>query len=285
MPNSKIIRTTPEAQGDSAWKPPAGTLGELVRLAWQRAARLESGAGAIDSEATVHLARPSLRHALTGAHVGVIAEIKRSSPSRGAINPGLDSARQARAYSDGGAVAISVLTEPSAFGGSDEDLGIVRSAVGVPLLRKDFHVSESQLLEARRLGASAALVIVRAIEPSRLRSLAQAARDVSLELVFEIRDEIELDRALGAGAEIIGVNNRNLETLEIDPHTVKRIVPLIPPECVAIAESGYSTRDQVVEAARAGADAVLVGSSVSASPDPAAAVGALADVPRRPRTR
>ena len=195
------------------------------------------------------------------------------------INARIDARRQSVAYEEGGASAISVLTEPASFGGSDADVRQVKAASSLPVLKKDFHVSELQLIEARQLGASAALVIVRAMEPARVMVLASAARDIGLEVVFEIRDENELRVALDAGAEIIGVNNRNLETLEIDSTTVERIVPLIPGSCVAIAESGYSTRQHIEAAAHSGADAVLVGSSISAAENPAAAVMELTGVP------
>jgi indole-3-glycerol phosphate synthase len=214
--------------------------------------------------------------------VAVIAEIKRRSPSKGPINPGIAAGDQALAYAAGGAAALSVLTEPTSFGGDNEDIASARVAE-LPILKKDFHVSEVQLVEAEALGASAALIIVRAIEPARLADLADAAREIDLELLFEVRDESELERALKVGARIIGVNNRNLETLIIDPETVSRILPLIPSSCIAIAESGYSTAADVQRAAQAGADAVLIGSALSASPDPSAAVTLLSSVPRQPR--
>ena len=223
--------------------------------------------------------RPRLENALRRDTVAVIAEIKRQSPSKGPINPGLDALVQARLYASGGAAALSILTEPAMFGGSNDDVILARDA-GLPILKKDFHVSEAQLVEASEIGASAALIIVRAIEPGRLVPLAAAAREIDLEIIFEIRDEAELDRALEAGAIMIGVNNRNLETLEMDPTTVPRILPLIPGNCVAIAESGYSTADDVASAAAAGADAVLIGSSLSASVDPQAAVAELSAIPR-----
>jgi indole-3-glycerol phosphate synthase len=211
--------------------------------------------------------------------VAVIAELKRKSPSKGSINPGLDALVRARLYASGGAAALSILTEPTRFGGSNDDVALARDA-GLPILKKDFHVSEAQLVEASEIGASAALIIVRSIEPDRLVPMAAAAREIDLEIIFEIRDEAELERALEAGAILIGVNNRNLETLEIDLTTVSRILPLIPGACVAIAESGYSTVDDVRSAAEAGADAVLIGSSLSASKDPQAAVAALSAIPR-----
>ena len=282
MPNSKIIRTTPETQGDSDWIPPGGTLGELVELAEARSGRL----GAARNRGTIAATRSGitrLSSRLVRDFVSVIAEIKRSSPSKGVINSGIDSSAQAKQYEAGGAAAISVLTEPDRFGGSDDDITQVMRASSLPVLRKDFHVTPLQLEHAAQLGVAAALVIVRSVSPSRLRELASAGRDLDLEIVFEVRDEQELDRALDSGARIIGVNNRNLETLEIDRETVPRILPLIPADCVAIAESGYSSRESVSDAAAAGADAVLVGSHLSASPDSVSAVKSIAAVPRRPR--
>jgi indole-3-glycerol phosphate synthase len=226
---------------------------------------------------------PRLGDALRKHQVSIIAEIKRKSPSKGEINPGIDSVDQALKYAAGGAAAISVLTEPLRFGGSDQDVRDVREAVTLPILKKDFHVSEAQLIHAAKTGASAALVIVRAIEPSRLPVLMGTARDLALELMLEVRNELELELAIGAGASIIGVNNRNLETLEIDRDTVTRIVPLIPPDIIAVAESGYSTPESVQEAASAGADAVLVGSSLSASHDPSTAVRSISEITRQSR--
>jgi indole-3-glycerol phosphate synthase len=223
---------------------------------------------------------PSFRAALQGSDVGVIAEVKRSSPSKGAINPGLDLVSQVRAYQSGGAVAISVLTEPTRFGGSDDDLVLARGAVPLPLLKKDFHVNVAQIFEARSLGASAALVIARAVPPSSLKELMAAGDDVGLEILVEVRDEQELRLALSLSATIIGVNNRNLETLEIDPETSLRILPLIPRGVVAIAESGVKRVADVQRVADAGADAVLVGSELSGATDPESVLRSLTGVAR-----
>jgi indole-3-glycerol phosphate synthase len=243
-----------------------------------RAAELERGAAETP-------AGPSLAAALRGHAVAVIAEVKRRSPSKGAIAPGLDAAGQARAYAAGGAAAISVLTEPVHFGGSSGDLLDVRAAVALPALKKDFHVHPVQLLEARALGASAALLIARALSPARLRDLLEHGRAIGLELLVEGRDEAELARALEGGASMIGVNNRDLETLVIDPTTAERIVPLIPRSVIAVAESGVQRREDVERYASCGADAVLVGSSISAAADPTAATRLLSDVPRSARVR
>ena len=209
-----------------------------------------------------------------------MAEVKRSSPSKGVINRGLDLAKQVAAYEAGGAAAISILTEPAHFGGSNDDLSHARAAVRIPLLKKDFHVERIQILEAKSLGASAALVIARAVPPARLQELITAGDNVGIEILVEVRDEEELDLALTLGARLIGVNNRNLETLEIDPETSLRLLPLIPREVVAVAESGVRSRKDVEQLGRAGANAVLVGTELSASKDPEAAVRSLTGVPR-----
>ena len=278
MPNSKISRTTPETQAKSDWHPPTGTLGELIAAAILRAGEIR-GVSRLDGPSEVAPFEASIRRQT----VAVIAEVKRSSPSKGIINPGMDSGAQARAYTSGGAAAVSVLTEPTRFSGSLEDIQAVRSATDLPILRKDFLVAGEQLIEARNAGASAALIIVRAIEPHRLHHLSEVAGEIGLELLFEIRNEAELELALHAGARIIGVNNRNLETLEVDPGTVGRLVPRIPPDCTAIAESGYVSVSDVERAALAGADAVLIGSAFSSSPDPEQAVRNVANVMKRGR--
>jgi indole-3-glycerol phosphate synthase len=269
----------PEAQAKFVWRAPGGTLGELVASATHRAAELVRREAEWHERALRAPAAPSLASALRRGDVAVIAEVKRSSPSKGAINPGLDAAAQAQAYERGGAAAVSVLTEPERYGGSASDLERVAAAVRIPALKKDFHVAPVQLLEARALGAAAALLIARALAPDQLADLVAAGGSVGLELLVEIRDEDELDRALAAGAQIIGVNNRNLETLAIDPATSERIIPLVPGALPAIAESGVSGRADVARFAAAGADAVLVGSVLSASGDPVTAVAGLTGVP------
>jgi indole-3-glycerol phosphate synthase len=280
LPNSYVSRTSTEAQGFSTWTPPKGTLGELTDEARARAATLGPRAAELDRLARRAAAAPSLAAALKGDRIGVIAEVKRASPSKGAIKPGLDVAQQVKAYATGGAAAISILTEPTRFGGSNEDLVRTRNSVALPLLKKDFHVDVCQILEAKALGASAALLIARAVPPDRLRDLMGAAADVSLEILLEIRDERELELALSLNATLIGVNNRNLETLEIDPETSLRILPLVPRGVVAVAESGVKSARDVKLVAAAGADAVLVGSELSGSSDPEAAVRSLTEIPR-----
>jgi len=267
-------------QGFLRWTPPGGVLGTICGESEARAASLSARSAELERLAAAAPAAPSLEAALRSAHVALIAEVKRRSPSKGSIAPGLDAVTQARAYVAGGASAISVLTEPAHFAGSLADLEAVRAAVPVPALKKDFHVRPIQLIEARAAGASAALLIARALDPERLREMMDTGRDLGLELLIEIRDEAELDRALEGGATMIGVNNRDLESLVIDPATAERLVPRIPPGIVGIAESGVKSRADVERYARAGADAVLVGSSISAAADPTAATRSLADVPR-----
>ncbi len=227
----------------------------------------------------------SLRAELERGTVGIIAEIKRASPSRGQINPQLKASDQALAYERGGALAISVLTEPTRFGGSNADIAAARSAADIPVLKKDFHVEPVQLLEARALGCSAALVIVRAVSPSVLAELIHTGKQIGLELLVEVRDETELDLALSAGAEIIGVNNRNLESLVVDLAVMDRVLPLIPRSCIAVAESGIGTRADIERAGSHGADAVLIGSVLSGSATPELTLLSLTAVKRETSAR
>jgi indole-3-glycerol phosphate synthase len=270
-------------QASSRWTPPGGTLGRIVAEAEARARLLDARGDDLAADAEETLPGPSLERALRGDAVALLAEVKRRSPSKGAIAESLSAVDQAQAYREGGAAAVSILTEPAHFGGSADDLVAVRSAVGIPALKKDFHVAPIQLVEARALGASAALVIVRAVAPARLEELMQTGRSLGLELLVEVRDEEELDRALAAGATMIGVNNRDLESLEIDATTALRLIPRIPGGLIAIAESGIATRADVERYAACGANAVLVGSALSSAGDPAASARALTGVPRTAR--
>jgi indole-3-glycerol phosphate synthase len=246
---------------------------------------MRSSLSSIRRRAETAPAQPSFGASLRASDVRVIAEVKRSSPSKGAINPGIDVGRQAAAYEKGGAAAISILTEPTRFSGSNDDLLQARASAALPLLKKDFHVDPVQIFEAKALGASAALVIVRAVEPKLFRDLLDVGRDISLEILAEVRDEAELELALASGATLIGVNNRNLETLQIDAETAVRLIPLVPARAIAVAESGVKSAADVARFAAAGADAVLVGSEVSASKDPETAVRALTGIARSASAR
>jgi indole-3-glycerol phosphate synthase len=221
--------------------------------------------------------------ALRGSTVAVIAEVKRRSPSAGAIREDLDPVAHARAYATGGAVAISVLTEGPFFGGSLEDLDAVARAVPCPVLRKDFILDELQLLETRAHGASAVLLIVRALPPRRVRELADAAHGMGLGTLVEVHTEAELGVAMSARPTAIGVNSRDLATFQIDRRAALELVGKVPHGMPAVAESGINERGDVVAAARAGADAVLVGTAVARASDPESVVRMLTGVARQDR--
>ena len=205
----------------------------------------------------------------------VIAECKRRSPSRGVLAASYDPVAIARQYEAGGAAAISVLTEPTFFDGSLEDLAAVRRAVGIPLLRKDFVVDDYQLFEARAAGADAVLLIVAALEQQTLIRLQRRAWDLGLATLVEIHDEGELQRAIDCGARIIGVNNRNLRTLSVDVEASYRLAPRIPAGVVGVSESGLQLKDDLLKLAAAGYRAFLIGERFMTDPDPAAAIKGL----------
>jgi indole-3-glycerol phosphate synthase len=204
----------------------------------------------------------------TGPGVSVIAEVKRSSPSRGALADITDPANLAAEYEAGGAAAISVLTEQRRFSGTLDDLVRVRLAVAVPVLRKDFIVTAYQLFEARAAGADLVLLIVAALTDPELVCLVERAESIGLTPVVEVHSIEEVTRAAGAGARIIGVNARNLQTLEVDTATFARVAPQIPDGIVRIAESGVRGPHDVIDLARAGADVVLVGEALVTGRDP-----------------
>jgi indole-3-glycerol phosphate synthase len=228
---------------------------------------------------------PSFACALARDDVAIVAEVKRRSPSKGAIRESITAHEQAAAFESGGAAAVSVLTEPAHFGGSLADLETARSHVRIPLLRKDFHLDAIQLHEARASGASAVLLIVRALAPAKLQEMMSLADELGLEALVEVRTDAELMLALELGARVVGINSRNLETLEVDASVPERLLPVIPNGVLAVAESGIETRADVADRARWGADAILVGSVLSRAVDPAAAVRALTGVPRSARAR
>jgi indole-3-glycerol phosphate synthase len=216
--------------------------------------------------------------AFRGPSVSVIAEVKRRSPSKGALSEIPDPAALAGAYARGGAAAISVLTEQRRFGGSLADLAAVRAAVDTPLLRKDFIVSDYQLVEARAAGADLALLIVAALEDAELRRLHDYAGELGLTVLVEVHDEAEAERAVALGAALIGVNARNLKTLEVDDQVFGRLAAQLPADAVLVAESGISGPDDVARFAAQGARVVLVGEALVKDGDPEAAVRALTGV-------
>lgn len=216
----------------------------------------------------------SLRGALTEPGVAVIAEIKRASPSAGALAPHLDARRQGLAYVGGGAAAVSVLTEPDRFAGSLDDLRAV-AALDVPTLRKDFTVDPYQVWEAREAGAAAVLLIVAALDDRDLARLSETSHEAGLDVLVEVHDAAELERAAAIDPAIVGVNARDLRTFEVDQDAFVRLRPRIPADVLAVAESGIRDAEDVRRAAAEGADAVLVGESLVTAADPRAAVEAL----------
>jgi indole-3-glycerol phosphate synthase len=223
--------------------------------------------------------------ALRGDGVRVICEVKRSSPSKGALAAIADPAGLAADYEAGGAAVISVLTEQRRFGGSLADLDAVRARVDIPVLRKDFIVTSYQLWEARAHGADLALLIVAALDQEALVSLVERAESIGLTPLVEVHDEEELERAVQAGARVVGVNARNLKTLEVDRGTFARIAPQIPGHLVKVAESGVRGPHDLIAYANDGADAVLVGESLVTGRDPKAAVADLVAAGAHPALR
>ena len=211
------------------------------------------------------------------ARVRLIAEVKRASPSKGVLAAGLDPVAQARRYAGAGAAAVSVLTDLKYFGGSLDDLVAVRGAIAAPVLRKEFIVDEYQLWEARAAGADAVLLIVAALDPAALRDLFHACKGVGVSALVETHTAEELDQALGLGAPVIGVNNRNLHTLETSLDASVALLPRIPPRTVAVSESGIHRRADVERVVAAGAHAVLVGEALVRADDVGATVRELTE--------
>jgi indole-3-glycerol phosphate synthase len=237
-------------------------------------------------KAAAQAARPALDAlaALRAPGVGVIAEVKRRSPSKGALAPIDDPATLAAQYAAGGARVISVLTEGRRFGGSQADLDAVRAAVEVPVLCKDFVVSSYQVHEARAHGADVVLLIVAALEQNALLGLLERIESLDMTALVEVHTEEEADRALAAGAAVIGVNARDLTTLDVDRSTFERIAPGLPSEVVKVAESGVRGPHDLISYAAAGADAVLVGEGLVTAGDPRQAVADLVTAGAHPAT-
>lgn len=210
--------------------------------------------------------------ALIDEGISLIAEMKRASPSKGPIRPEATVADVVSAYQRAGASAVSVLTEPNWFGGSLDDLVEARAACDLPLLRKDFVVDEYQLLEARVAGADAVLLIVAALERGRMEELMGAASDLGLDALVEVHDEKEVETAVEAGAELIGINNRDLHSLEVDLETTFELLADVPAGTVVVAESGITQNEDVERLERAGVDAILVGEALMRADDPVRAV-------------
>lgn len=216
-----------------------------------------------------------------GDGISVIAEVKRRSPSRGDLAADLDPASLARAYENGGASCLSVLTDSEFFGGSAADLAVARAAVDLPVLRKDFTVGPADVCDARLMGADAVLLIAAALSPRELQECASMASRVGIDALFEVHDEAEAEAALAAGATMVGVNQRDLYTFDVDTARAERVAKVIPDSVVRVAESGIRAGDDVRRLADAGFDAVLVGEALVTAGDPAKAVAALRLRPRQ----
>lgn len=212
------------------------------------------------------------RGALGAQGVSLIAEIKRASPSRGDLDASLDPVALAQMYERGGARALSILTEPEFFKGSPDDLAAARAATSLPVLWKDFVIDRAQVAHARSFGADAVLLIVRILSDEDLVRLVGEIRGRGMCPLVEVFDEADLERAIGTGAEVIGVNHRDLETFEEDPSATKRLRPLVPRGTALVAESAISTRADVEELEGIGVDAVLVGEALVKATDPAAEI-------------
>ena len=254
---------------------PPTILDEILAVADERAATLEGGLPDLIARANDQPPARGFKRALIGDGLSIIAEIKRRSPSAGVIDGSLDPVARAVAYEAGGAAAISVLTEPEFFGGSLEDLEAVRSAVAVPVLRKDFTRSAAQIWEARASGADAVLLIVAALDHATLQHLVGVAADVGVDALVEAHTREEVDRAVAAGAAIVGVNNRDLATFVTDLAVAEGAATAIPDRIVSVGESGVSTIEGAARMRAAGYDAILVGEALVRHQVPDAFVSAL----------
>ena len=257
----------------------AGSTGTYLDniVAWhrERAAHDERSVQKLEAEARTAGPTRDFRGAIAGGGLSIITEVKRRSPSRGDLAPDLDTARLAKAYEAGGAACLSVLTDEPHFGGSAEDLVQAREATGLPVLRKDFTVSPRDVCDARLMGADAVLLIVAALDDGELAELRALAADLDLAALVEVHDEAEAERALAAGADLVGVNQRDLSTFEVDEERAVRMAAALPADVVTVAESGIRGERDLPALRDAGYAAVLVGESLVTSPDPEAAVRAL----------
>jgi indole-3-glycerol phosphate synthase len=251
-------------------------LSYLERLVASTRGRIEDARRGVEDLAGRSASAPPVRsfaEALGGDEIAIVAEIKRASPRKGPLDLGLDAAATAAAYAHRGAAALSVLTEPDYFKGTLADLAAARGA-GLPVLRKDFILDAVQLLEARAAGADAVLLIVRILDEA-LGDLHAETLALGMDALVEVHDEVELQRAVDIGAQLIGVNHRDLATFEVDPERTAKLAPLVPEGAILVSLSGVATRAEVEELQAQGADAVLVGESLVTAPDPAAKVRAL----------
>jgi indole-3-glycerol phosphate synthase len=259
----------------------AGILDRIVAVKREEVRRTSQRSAEIVAQAKDAAPARGFRSALLRpAEVRLLAEVKRRSPSAGEIRPGADPAEVARAYEAAGAAAVSVLTDREFFGGDLAALRAVRAAVRLPILRKDFVVDPVQVWEARAAGADAVLLIARILDDSALAGLLGLAVELGMDALVEAHDGAEVERSLAAGATLLGVNNRDLDTFTTDLELCVRLAPAVPADVVYVAESGIRTADDVDRLGAAGVDAVLVGESLMRQPDLRAAAAALVGRPR-----
>lgn len=252
-----------------------GMLERILESVRSRLGDLEADLERLRSRALSAPPPRPLTPSLATPGLSVIAEVKRRSPSAGEISPDLDPGALAAEYARGGASAISVLTEPSHFSGSAADLEAVRSAVGLPVLRKDFILHSAQVWESRAMGADAVLLIVAALDQPQLRALLAEVRSAGMEALVEVHTRAEAERAVEAGATVVGVNNRDLATFRVDLGTAERLAAALPDGVVRVAESGMSSLGAARRMAQAGYHAILVGEAAVRSPRPAEFVSRL----------
>ena len=272
-----------EAQAKrTPWRPPVGPLGALTARAYAAVDLLRPSAAALEAAAAAAPVPTGFADALRRPEVAVIAELKKQSPSKGAINADMDVTARALDYVHAGASALSVLTESTRFGGSLDDLHAVRQAMlratrpigGAPLLRKDFIIDPRQIREAVQWGADAILLIVAILDDRQLADLLRLATESGLTALVEVHNERELERALEAGAQLIGVNNRDLAIFRTDLGLSERLIPQFPKTVIAVSESGIATAADAARARACGAHAVLVGEALMRAPDTAALIAA-----------
>lgn len=210
----------------------------------------------------------ALRRVVDGGRPAVIAEVKKASPSRGVIRADFDPEAIARSYERGGATCLSVLTDRDFFQGHEHYLGLARQACSLPVLRKDFMIDIYQIWESRLLGADCILLIVSALSDNRMAELNDLARELGMDVLVEVHDEHELERALALKPDLLGINNRNLHTFETDVRTTLRLLPRVPAEMLLVTESGFATREEVAEMRQAGIHSFLIGESFMLAAEP-----------------
>ncbi len=271
----------PETQGSETLP---GVLAEIVATKRDELAQLRGQAPTLEDALGEAGSTRGFEAALrSSAHVSLVAECKRRSPGAGDIRPGLDPVELTRGYESAGAAALSVLTDSTYFGGSNDDLRRIREAVGLPLLRKDFTLDPLHVIEARAIGADAVLLIVRILDDASLRGLFAEATGLGMDVLVETHDAVELERALALGATLVGINNRDLATFTTDLDTTLRLLEQVPGDVTIVSESGIRTAADVARLGAGGVDAVLVGETLLTAEDPGAMALELARVPRTER--